>query len=47
MKAFILLAMLLTLSGGLAACNMQIQPSKPSDEASRAGGGGGGGGGGY
>jgi hypothetical protein len=46
MKTVILLAaMLLTLSSGLAACNMQIQPNKPSDEASRAGGGAGGGGG--
>jgi len=42
MQRFILLAaMLLTLSGGLAACNLPIQPSKPSDDSGRAGGGGG------
>lgn len=41
MKRFILLAgMLLTLSGGLAACNdMQVQPAKTSDTEAHGGGG--------
>ncbi|MDB5362012.1 MAG: hypothetical protein JWO51_3309 [Rhodospirillales bacterium] len=39
MKSFILLtALLLTLSGGLAACTMQLEPSKPdTDEHARGG----------
>lgn len=43
MKQFILLAaLLLAMSGTLAACNMQIQPSKPADKDASSGGGGGG-----
>jgi len=43
MKSFILLAAaLLALSGTLAACNLQVQPTKPADKEPGGGGGGGG-----
>ncbi len=43
MKRFILLAaVLLAMSSTLAACNLQVQPSKPADKDPSSGGGGGG-----
>ncbi|GGF21198.1 hypothetical protein GCM10011611_29110 [Aliidongia dinghuensis] len=39
MRSFILLALVLTLAGGLAACGGQIKPAQNQETTDHAGGG--------